>query len=402
MSTNRFAALGDDDDAPRRAAPPPKPTLPRRTCAVAKADFERWHGRRFGTANPQRMENTFWQAMVRTKSQAYNARLLFEGRNAFELDEPVWCYHRFGRTVTWLPDGRVVLIAGEHEDGYDPDFLIYNDVVVITPETEAIEIYGYPRSVFPPTDFHSATFVPSTAQRVPDAIYIIGNVGYTEDRRADVTPVYRLELDTMAIHAVRTTGEGPGWVREHTAWLEDSDKDEPAPEASLASLQSLCAKRLETMGVTAKRLAVTSHPPAAVDCVAAAWAVATRRRGCIYVHGGESVLEEKDSEEERARVARTHVLDLATMQWSVRQYAGAGEKQPSAPAWHHTVTVGDLAGLKFLDADLVRAPDAAAPPRAHSGSGGRGHAGTGGRAKGRADAGKGKGGRSGKGRGRRS
>ncbi len=401
MSANRFAALGDDYDAPRRAAPPPppKPTPPRR-CAVAKADFEQWHGRCFGTANPQRMDNAFWQAMVRTKSNAYDARKLFEGRNMFKPDEPVWCYDRMGRTVTWLPDGRVVLIAGEHEDGYDPDFLIYNDVVMITPKTEEIEIFGYPRSVFPPTDFHSATFVPSTAERVPDAIYIIGNLGYPEDRRADVTPVYRLELDTMAIHAVRTTGEGPGWVRDHTAWLEDSDKDEP-PVASFASLQSLSAKRLESMGVTAKRLAATGHPPAAVDHVGAAWAAATQRRGCICVHGGESVLEEEGSEEERARAARTHVLDLATMQWSVRQYASAAEKQPSLPAWYNTVRVGDLAGLKFLDADLVRAPDAAAPPRAHGGRGGNGHAGTRGRTKGRTDPGKGKGGRSGKGRGRR-
>ena len=38
-----------------------------------------------------------------------------------------------GRSTVWLPDGRVVLIAGEHEDSYDPDFCIYNDVVVIQP-----------------------------------------------------------------------------------------------------------------------------------------------------------------------------------------------------------------------------------------------------------------------------
>lgn len=46
---------------------------------------------------------------------------------------PTWCFDRFGRSTAWLPDGRVVLIAGEHKDSYDPDFCIYNDVVVIQP-----------------------------------------------------------------------------------------------------------------------------------------------------------------------------------------------------------------------------------------------------------------------------
>lgn len=70
------------------------------------------------------------------------------------------------------------------------------------------EILAYRREVFPPTDFHTATLV-------GDAIMIIGNLGYTEHRQAGVSPVYRLDLQTWAIHPVETTGDAPGWVSRH-------------------------------------------------------------------------------------------------------------------------------------------------------------------------------------------
>ena len=35
-------------------------------------------------------------------------------------------FFRLGGTRTELSDGRVIWIGGEHEDGYDPDFCIYN------------------------------------------------------------------------------------------------------------------------------------------------------------------------------------------------------------------------------------------------------------------------------------
>lgn len=74
------------------------------------------------------------------------------------LDEPVWCFHRFGKSITEFPDGRIIEIGGEHEDYYDPDFCIYNDVVVHYGGGR-FEIFGYPEEVFPPTDSHSATLV---------------------------------------------------------------------------------------------------------------------------------------------------------------------------------------------------------------------------------------------------
>ena len=112
-----------------------------------------------------------------------------------------------------LPDGSRVLIAGEHEDWYDPDFHIYNDVVVIRPGKEPdqeIEIYGYPREVFRPTDFHSATLV-------GDAIYIVGCLGYWGTQTPGTTPVLRLDLKTFAIAPIPTSGDLPGWIYEHKA-----------------------------------------------------------------------------------------------------------------------------------------------------------------------------------------
>ncbi len=126
---------------------------------------------------------------------------------------PCWCFDRFGQSSTVLADGRTVLIAGEHEDHYDPDFYIYNDVVVVHPDG-GIEIFGYPREIFPPTDFHSATLVGKN-------IVIIGNLGYPHDRRPATTPVFLLDIETLAISAVQTCGTPPGWIHEHEACLSD-------------------------------------------------------------------------------------------------------------------------------------------------------------------------------------
>ena len=76
---------------------------------------------------------------------------------------------RFGQTLTRLPDGTVVEIGGEHEDSYDRDFCIYNDVFVHGSDG-SIAILGYPEATFPPTDFHTATYIGNW-------IYIIGGHG---------------------------------------------------------------------------------------------------------------------------------------------------------------------------------------------------------------------------------
>lgn len=199
---------------------------------------------RFGESNPERMDLAFWHFMVRRRWTAWSARMQYdracqeymrqldanpppayddlqkmsaEEQAAMAANLPrykyggaVWCFTRFGQSQTFLPDGSQVLIGGEHEDWYDPDFHIYNDVVVIRPNLE-IEIYGYPRQVFRPTDFHTATLVDYKA------IYIIGCLGYWGTQPLGETPVYRLNCKTFQMELLATNGEAPGWIYKHRA-----------------------------------------------------------------------------------------------------------------------------------------------------------------------------------------
>ena len=68
----------------------------------------------------------------------------------------------------------------------------------------------YPREVFPPTDFHTTTLV-------GESIFLIGFLGYTDQRETGRTPVYRLAVETWKIEAVTTSGEIPSWLHEHRA-----------------------------------------------------------------------------------------------------------------------------------------------------------------------------------------
>jgi hypothetical protein len=163
----------------------------------------------FGEQNPTPMNLGFWQAMVRSGQTAYRARVTFEGEDYDFGDQPVWCYHRFGMSFTELPDGRIIEIGGEHEDSYDPDFCIYNDVFVHH-GAGRFDIFGYPEKVFPPADFHTATLV-------GDYIYIIGCLGYPRQRRSNYTPVYRLHCQTLEVEKIKTSGDNPGWIWKHKA-----------------------------------------------------------------------------------------------------------------------------------------------------------------------------------------
>jgi hypothetical protein len=127
----------------------------------------------------------------------------------YKQGDAVWSFVRFGQTCTKLADGRQIYIGGEHEDWYDYDFHIYNDVIVID-RNMAIEIYCYPLTAFKPTDFHTATLV-------GDSIYIIGRLGYHGLRQPGETPVYRLDCNTFRIESIATSGDNPGWIHNHHA-----------------------------------------------------------------------------------------------------------------------------------------------------------------------------------------
>jgi hypothetical protein len=176
--------------------------------AVSPDDFRQASTRKFGRSNPERMRVPFWEAMIRCGASAYAARRRFEETSG-PMAEPVWCAQRYGQSLTLLPDGRAVQVGGEHEDFYDPDFCIYNDVFVHERDG-SVAVYVYPEWVFPPTDFHTATLV-------GDAIYLIGSLGYQGTRRYGETPICRLDLHTLRMDRLAARGDSPGWVYAHRA-----------------------------------------------------------------------------------------------------------------------------------------------------------------------------------------
>jgi hypothetical protein len=193
---------------------------------ITREVFEAQQQRRFGESNPERMPLAFWEWMVRKSEEArlrdwtegddvpghtpYQLRVRF-GQDGDYSRGPVWNFDRIGATRTPHPDGRIICIAGEHEDHYDPDFCIYNDVIVIDLDG-SIAIYGYPKDVFPPTDFHSATLV-------GDRVIVIGRLGYMGERRPGVTPVMALDLTSYQFSELPSRGEPPGWIFRHEAEL---------------------------------------------------------------------------------------------------------------------------------------------------------------------------------------
>jgi hypothetical protein len=203
---------------------------------ITRELFEQQRSPRFGNENPERMHLELWEWMIRAadrvaggsgtshwnfeEGKLLGAQTPYAVRQMLnvELDcaaGPIWTFDRLGATQTTLADGRIVCVGGEHEDFYDPDFCIYNDVVVLGPAAE-IEIYGYPKEVFPPTDFHTATLA-------GHEIIVIGSIGYKDARRYGYTPAYRLDLADYHMTELVSSGDMPGWISKHTARLEGND-----------------------------------------------------------------------------------------------------------------------------------------------------------------------------------
>jgi hypothetical protein len=181
--------------------------------SITRKLFAEWRSPRRGVSQAERMDNPVWQWMLDGEIGTFSATEHFKLGSALDLG-PGWCSQRYGQSETLLPDGRVVLIAGEHEDYYDPDFFIYNDVIVINTDG-SVHFYSYPKEEFPPTDFHSATLL-------NDEILLIGNLGYSDARRPGSTLIQKLNLENFYIEQIETSGEGPGWISRHEATLDPS------------------------------------------------------------------------------------------------------------------------------------------------------------------------------------
>ncbi len=179
-----------------------------RVSAELRALYSDWCLPRRGNANPEIMTNDIWVWMIKDGGWPGRSHAHF---GTGERKSPGWCFSRYGQSETTLPDGSIVYIGGEHEDWYDPDFYIYNDVVVKAPDG-SISIYGYPPDIFPPTDSHTATLV-------GDQIFIVGCLGYAEQRDPGTTPVYILDTTSFSIRAFETKGTPPPWLYKHTARL---------------------------------------------------------------------------------------------------------------------------------------------------------------------------------------
>lgn len=158
------------------------------------------------------MTNPLWVWLVETGHGPYPVSEHFGGPPSAEAG-PGWTNERFGQSTTVLPDGRSVLIGGEHEDYYDPDFYIYNDVIVRDPRG-AVEIFGYDETTLPPTDFHTATLV-------GDRVLVVGNLGYRDRRISGSTQVLELDTATWHVRRLETTGQGPGWIHGHDVVVTD-------------------------------------------------------------------------------------------------------------------------------------------------------------------------------------
>jgi hypothetical protein len=189
----------------------------------SRADYDRLARPRYGATNPERIDNPMWVAAISASTTAYQVRKQHDdtspgagvGSASSNYRDhaagPVWTWQRFGRTSTRLPDGRLIYIGGEHEDWYDIDFCIYNDVVVEHPDGRW-EIFGYPKDVFPPTDFHTATLVDET-------IWIVGNLGYRDLRKPGETQLFTLDTRTLIVERIWSDGDCPGWLHRHWAEL---------------------------------------------------------------------------------------------------------------------------------------------------------------------------------------
>lgn len=95
-----------------------------------------------------------------------------------------------GISRTRPPDRRLIYVGGEYEDFDDPDFCIYNEVIVFQRNGD-IEIFGYPTEVFPPTDFHSTT--PTGGK-----ILIVGYLGCMHERVPGFTQLTRIRLTPIS------------------------------------------------------------------------------------------------------------------------------------------------------------------------------------------------------------
>lgn len=170
--------------------------------------FERYQTPMTVQNHPTNIANPYYEWVVRHNLSPFDLAQIFNIEYV-----PLWGMGRLGQSETPLPDGRVILIGGEYEDHYDPQFYIYHDVIIKHPDGK-IEIFAYPKAIFSPTDFHSATLIDGE-------IYVIGGIGYVNDRNYNSTPIYKLNIHSFEMTKIESRNH-IGLIGSHTATLKDN------------------------------------------------------------------------------------------------------------------------------------------------------------------------------------
>lgn len=100
-----------------------KPKRPKRckkdrldASAITPEIVAEWWKPRFGTSNPERMNNPLWEWPIRTRIDAYEAADHFGYPETSPFDDqffgPAWCSARLGQSVTIVSDCK----RSEHEN----------------------------------------------------------------------------------------------------------------------------------------------------------------------------------------------------------------------------------------------------------------------------------------------
>ncbi|WP_377154149.1 ankyrin repeat domain-containing protein [Roseateles sp. UC29_93] len=182
---------------------------------LALVDFERDRTRRFGECNAQPMQVPLWLAMVRSGLTGYQAANQF-GAEACDRARPVWCADRMG-SVAHAPAGRPSGPDRWRTRGWIRSRLLHLQRCLRPSSRWSTADLRVPESLFPPTDFHTATLV-------GDRIIVIGSLGYPSARAHGATQVFSLNIRDWHMERLTIAGEGPGWIHKHRAALS-SDRD---------------------------------------------------------------------------------------------------------------------------------------------------------------------------------
>ncbi|KAJ3008005.1 hypothetical protein HKX48_008820 [Thoreauomyces humboldtii] len=191
------------------------------------------------TANPTDLTNPYYVAMVRCGWTPYDANSRFaktiDWNDCITSDRmgPGWTFDRTHRTRTVLDrdvaardgvgrrwrKGTVVYVGGmSTRDTWDDDYHVYADVVVVAPDQEQVEVFGYPEDVLRELADHCATLVAG------NRVWITGTRWNNLTGRRSLVAV--LDLETMEITRKETTGEDPGWLSGHSVTRVDEDSIE--------------------------------------------------------------------------------------------------------------------------------------------------------------------------------